>query len=111
MDSRRPSRSPSDGETHAGEGSWWPGEQRLVFPAQEAVEEGEQIRTLGRECRGALDVANLSSDPLPCRRVCPDQRGGEEDKIAEREMASTFDVDGVARPAQPTPETRTVWVG
>ena len=26
-------------------------------------------------------------------------------------MLSTFDVDGVVRPAQPTPETGAVWVG
>ena len=41
------------------------GEQRRLLPAQEPVEEREQVRAFGRECRGPVDVADLRSDPFP----------------------------------------------
>ncbi len=47
----RDSRSPPDRQVDAGEGARRSGEQRLLLAAQESVEEGEQIGTLGRECR------------------------------------------------------------
>ena len=62
-----------------------------------------------------LDMEQAEVDPPDARpeleHTEEDQRRGEEDKIAEREVASRLDVDGVARPAQPPPETRAVWVG
>src|SRR5204863_8968308 len=93
----------SDRQPNAGERAWCAGEQRLWFVVQESVEKGEQIGTFGRKRRGAVDVSHLSSDRLHDRRVHPHELRGEEGKIAEGEMASAFDVDGVVGPAHMTP--------
>ena len=58
----RSSRSPPDRELDAAEGARRAGKQRLLVAAQESVEEGEQIGTFGRECRGPVDVPDQSSD-------------------------------------------------
>ena len=85
------------------------GKQRLLGAAEEPVEEGEQVGTLGRECGGAVDGPDQSTDAR--RGVRSGQPRGEEDEIAEREMLSTFDVDGVVRPARPMPEACAVRIG
>src|SRR5215213_1731059 len=101
----------SYGEAHAGERRRPSRKQRRRSTAEVSVEEGEQVGTLGSKCPPPVDRADLRSDHLGGAPVRPRQLGREEDEIAEGEVLSTSEVDGVVRPSQTAPEGRAVRVG
>ena len=102
-------RSPPDRQLDAGKGPGARASSGSCLPRRNG-----RRRRADRHVRPRVSRARRRSrpePPTPGRGVRAGQLRGEEDEIAEREVLSTFDVDGVVRPAQPTPEASAVRVG